>query len=62
MHIILGATGHVGSAVANALLEGGEPVTIVTHNPQKAGDWQQRGAQVAVADVHDTAALRRILG
>ncbi|WP_207895881.1 NAD(P)H-binding protein [Hymenobacter gummosus] len=61
MHIILGATGHVGSAVARALLQQGQPVTVVTRDAAKSADWQQRGAQVAVADVRDAAALRRVL-
>ncbi|MEJ7753446.1 MAG: hypothetical protein WKF46_10930, partial [Candidatus Limnocylindrales bacterium] len=37
-----------------------EPVTIVTHDPSKAGGWRDKGAEVAVADVHDTDALRRL--
>lgn len=60
MHIILGATGHVGSAAAQTLLDRGEPVTVVLHNPQKAPEWQQKGAQVAIADVHDVEALRQV--
>ncbi|MBC7900586.1 MAG: NmrA family NAD(P)-binding protein [Saprospiraceae bacterium] len=59
MHIILGGTGHVGSALAENLIEQREPVTIITRDPSKARDWQQKGAQVAVADVDDTEALRR---
>lgn len=60
MHIILGGTGHVGSALSKALIENGEPVTIVTHDPSKAHDGHQRGREVAVADVHNTDALRRV--
>lgn len=60
MYIILGATGHVGSAVANALLEQGEPVTVVTREATKADAWQQKGAQIAVADAHDAESLRRV--
>ncbi|TGX41657.1 NAD-dependent epimerase/dehydratase family protein [Sphingomonas naasensis] len=58
MHIILGGTGHVGSAVARTLLAAGEPVTIVSHDPAKGEEWKARGAKVAVADVHDVDALR----
>jgi uncharacterized protein YbjT (DUF2867 family) len=57
MYIILGATGHVGSSVAKHLLHAGEPVTIVTHDPDKRADWEPLGAKVAVVDVHDTEAL-----
>ena len=60
MYIILGATGHVGSAVAQALLDQGESVIVVTHDLEKAGDWPQKGAQIATADVHDVEALRHV--
>ncbi|OWO91211.1 NmrA family transcriptional regulator [Rhizobium esperanzae] len=60
MYIIVGGTGRVGSAVAKTLLAGGEAVTIVTRNAEKAGAWRQRGAEVALADVHDVASLREV--
>jgi uncharacterized protein YbjT (DUF2867 family) len=60
MYIILGATGRVGSAVAQNLLDQGQPVTIITHNPKKSSEWEQKGAHVAIADVHDTDGLRRV--
>ncbi|SKB47984.1 NmrA family NAD(P)-binding protein [Dyadobacter psychrophilus] len=60
MHIILGATGHVGSAVAETLLNQGEPVTIVTRDAGKSEKWKQKGAEVAIADVHDVETLRRV--
>jgi uncharacterized protein YbjT (DUF2867 family) len=61
MHVILGATGHVGSAVAMALLDHREPVTVVTRDERRAEPFTRRGAIVAVADVHDTDALRAVL-
>jgi uncharacterized protein YbjT (DUF2867 family) len=61
MHIILGATGRVGSAVAMTLLEQGEPVTVVTRDPRRAEAFTRRGAVAAVADVHDVDALRSVL-
>jgi uncharacterized protein YbjT (DUF2867 family) len=60
MHIILGGTGHVGSAVAETLLAQGEPVTIVTRNEARAGRLKSLGALVAVADVHDPERLRDV--
>jgi uncharacterized protein YbjT (DUF2867 family) len=60
MHIVLGGTGHVGSALTEALIEMGEPVTLVTHNTSKANNPQQKWPQIAVADVHDIEALRRV--
>lgn len=61
MYIILGGTGHVGSATAKALLDKGEPVTIVTRDAEKAKDLETQGAKIAVADVHDPNALRAVL-
>jgi uncharacterized protein YbjT (DUF2867 family) len=61
MHIILGATGRVGSAVAMTLLDQGEPVTVVTRDPRRAEPFTRRGAVAAVADVHDADALRGVL-
>ena len=60
MHIVLGATGHVGSAVAQALLERSEPVTVVTRDAHKAQALRTKGAHVAQVDVFDTHALRRV--
>ncbi|WP_434714803.1 NmrA family NAD(P)-binding protein (plasmid) [Rhizobium sp. YTUHZ045] len=60
MYIIVGGTGRVGSAVAKTLLDQGEAVTIVTRNPEKAGAWRQRGAEVALADVRDVISLRTV--
>jgi uncharacterized protein YbjT (DUF2867 family) len=60
MFIILGASGHVGSAAVRALLEAGQPVTAVLHDPAKAADWEARGARTAVVDVHDSDALRAV--
>ena len=60
MHVILGGTGHIGSALAQALLDCDEPVLIVTHDADKRSDWGARGAEVAVVDVADTHALREV--
>lgn len=60
MVIILGGTGHVGSAVAEYLLEKGQAVTIITHRREKTAAWEKRGAQTAVVDVNETAKLREI--
>jgi uncharacterized protein YbjT (DUF2867 family) len=59
--VVLGATGHVGSAVATALLEQEQAVTVVTRDADRGTLWEQRGATVAVADVADVAALRDVL-
>lgn len=60
MIIVIGATGHVGSAVADALLEAGEQIIVVTRDEEKAGRWRSRGAEAAVTDVGDADALRAV--
>ncbi|MES2888030.1 MAG: NmrA family NAD(P)-binding protein [Pseudomonadota bacterium] len=57
MYVVMGATGHVGAAVANALLAQGEPVTILTRRPEDAGSWREKGASVAMADAENVASL-----
>ncbi|MET0336380.1 MAG: NAD(P)H-binding protein [Caulobacter sp.] len=61
MFIVLGASGHVGAAVAKTLIAAGEPVTAVLHNSHTAPEWEMRGAATAVVDVLDTDSLRGVL-
>jgi uncharacterized protein YbjT (DUF2867 family) len=56
-HAILGGTGHIGSAIAGALLSRGEALLIIGHNVDKAVEWASRGAAFEVADINGTAAL-----
>lgn len=60
MYIILGATGHVGSAVAKNLLQANQPVTIITHDEAKRAEWEALGATVAVVDIYDTEKLLEV--
>jgi uncharacterized protein YbjT (DUF2867 family) len=60
MFIIMGGTGNVGSAAAEALLRQGEEVTIVTRSARSASSWQARGASIAVADIDDVSGLRDV--
>ncbi len=57
MFIIMGGTGHVGSATADALLGRGEAVTIVTRDPDHAAGWLAKGAKLVKADVEDVPSL-----
>jgi uncharacterized protein YbjT (DUF2867 family) len=57
MHIVLGATGNVGSATVRALLNKGEAVTAVTRNRKHAERLERAGAMIAVADVYDVDAM-----
>ena len=60
VHIILGGTGQVGSAVARSLLKLREPVTVVTRTLARAADLKRCGAEIAVGDIRDVARLREI--
>ncbi|RYF86456.1 MAG: SDR family NAD(P)-dependent oxidoreductase, partial [Chitinophagaceae bacterium] len=60
MHIITGATGHIGSAVAETLLNKGQQVLIITRNEEKGREWRQKGAEVAIVDVNDCDALHEV--
>ncbi|MBT2322223.1 NAD(P)H-binding protein [Variovorax paradoxus] len=58
MYVIMGGTGHVGSATAAALLARGEQVTIITHDASRAGAWLKEGAEIVEANVNEVASLR----
>ncbi|WP_422082153.1 NmrA family NAD(P)-binding protein [Ulvibacterium sp.] len=61
MNIILGATGQVGSAIVEHLIEKGLPVKAVIRNEEKA-DWLKgKGAEVIIADYFDLGALKSAL-
>ena len=57
MYAITGITGKVGGAVALALLAKGLPVRAVVRDAAKGRVWAARGCEVALADMHDAAAL-----
>lgn len=57
-NIILGASGRVGSAVVDRLLELGAPVKGVVRNEEKAEALKSRGAEAAIADAHNLPALK----
>jgi uncharacterized protein YbjT (DUF2867 family) len=61
MHSILGINGNTGSVVAETLLAGGHAIRAIVRSPDKGERWRARGAEVAVADLDDTAALTRAL-
>ena len=61
MHVVLGATGHTGHAAAESLLERGKKVRVVVRDAAKGEAWKARGAEVAVAELSDAAALAAAL-
>lgn len=60
MFIVLGATGHIGSVVAETLLEEGHEVIAVVRDKAKAASLKFKGAEIAVIDIGDTPALRAV--
>lgn len=58
MMVIMGASGHVGSAVVDALLERSHEVVAVTHDPKHAQRWKGKPVRVAVADLNHPPSLR----
>ncbi|MFM0219211.1 MULTISPECIES: NmrA family NAD(P)-binding protein [Paraburkholderia] len=57
MYAITGVTGQVGGAAARALLAAGHEVRAVLRDEKKAAQWEERGAQVAIASFEDAEAL-----
>ncbi|NPC72495.1 MULTISPECIES: NAD(P)H-binding protein [Corallococcus] len=60
MHVILGATGHIGSELSRLLLARGESVTVVARSEDKLQPLRMMGAEVAPVDVKDVKALRAV--
>ena len=61
MFVIAGATGNTGSVVADTLLAQGQSITVLVREARKAEGWREKGAQVAVAPLEDTAAVAAAL-
>jgi uncharacterized protein YbjT (DUF2867 family) len=61
MFVVTGATGHTGSATAEALLARGKKVRVVVRDAARAAGWKARGAEVIVASLDDAAALTEAL-
>jgi uncharacterized protein YbjT (DUF2867 family) len=57
MYAITGITGQVGGHLARALLDAGQQVRAVVRDAKKAQAWADKGCEIAVADIGDTAAL-----
>lgn len=50
---ITGATGHIGSVIAERLLEEGADITLLVRDPQKAIQLAARGAELAVGSIEN---------
>ena len=62
MFVVLGASGQTGKVAAQTLLRQKEKVRVVLHDVAKGKAWAEAGADVAVANVDDGAALERAFG
>ncbi|VWC86806.1 NmrA family NAD(P)-binding protein [Burkholderia lata] len=59
MYVVTGVTGRTGAVAAQALIDAGVAVRVVVRDRAKAARWAEQGADVAVADLADSAALTR---
>ncbi|HYD98989.1 MAG TPA: NAD(P)H-binding protein, partial [Alphaproteobacteria bacterium] len=59
MYVVTGVTGNTGRAVAETLLARGAKLRVVVRDAAKGTPWAERGAEVAVAEFTDIAALVR---
>ena len=56
---VAGATGNIGSAAAQALLEAGHQVRVMVRQPDKVSALIRQGAEVAVGELEDADFVRR---
>jgi len=61
MFAIAGVSGNTGSVVAETLLAQGKKVRVIVRTAAKGDVWKAKGAEVAVAELHDRAALTAAL-
>ena len=54
-YVVAGATGHVGSVVAQTLLDSGRKVRVIVRDTHKAERWKKRG--VTRGSTRNTAML-----
>lgn len=57
MYVVAGVSGQTGAATARALLAQNLPVRVIVRDADKGRVWAEKGADVAVADLGDAAAL-----
>jgi uncharacterized protein YbjT (DUF2867 family) len=59
MYVVLGATGHTGSIIANSLLLKGERVRVVGRDASRLERFVRKGAEAFTANASDAAALTK---
>lgn len=61
MYVVAGVSGNTGKVVAETLLSQKKPVRVIVRDAAKGAEWKARGAEVAVAELDDVAALTKAL-
>jgi uncharacterized protein YbjT (DUF2867 family) len=61
MFVVAGTSGHTGAVVAETLLAKNEKVRVLARDAAKAKKWAEKGAEVAIGDIGDVAALTKAL-
>lgn len=59
-YVILGGTGHVGSALAEQLLKANKKVLVIGRNKEKEQIWTKKGASFETVDILDSKMLGRL--
>ena len=57
MYAIMGITGQIGSVIGRTLLAAKQPVRAVVRDVGKGQVWVDRGCEIALANIEDTASL-----
>jgi NAD(P)H dehydrogenase (quinone) len=57
MYAIMGITGRIGSVIGRTLLAAKQPVRAVVRDAGKGQAWADRGCEIALANIEDTASL-----
>ncbi len=60
-YVVAGVTGHIGSVVAQTLLDSGRKVRVLVRDTHKAERWKKRGAHVGQADLSNAHDLLNAL-
>src|SRR5580704_7050435 len=58
-YVILGASGHTGSIIANFLLSKGQKVRVIGRDLGRLQRFVRKGAEAFAADLSDAAALTK---
>jgi NAD(P)H dehydrogenase (quinone) len=57
MYAIMGITGQIGSVIGRTILAANQPVRAVVRDAGKGQVWADRGCEIALANIEDTASL-----